>query len=118
MITPETWDQFRLLNHTEQAVTVDSDPGPLTTEQRKLYDVVTAQYVQELAGDDPRPLLHVDGVAGSGKTFTLLKTCARLQELVERSGKGNLVVRAAPTGVTAFNIVKWTLHSLFRLPVK
>jgi hypothetical protein len=30
--TPEDWDQFKLLNHTEQAVTVDSDPGPLNTE--------------------------------------------------------------------------------------
>jgi ATP-dependent DNA helicase PIF1 len=117
--TPEAWDQFKLLNHTGQAVTVNSDPGPLNTEQRKLYDVVTAQYVQELAGNDPRPLLlNVDGVAGSGKTFTLLKACARLQELAEWSGKGNPVVRAAPTGVAAFNIVGRTLHSLFRLPVK
>jgi ATP-dependent DNA helicase PIF1 len=119
LTTPEEWDQFKLLNHTEQAVTVDSDPGPLNTEQRKLYDVVTAQYVQELAGDDPRPLLlNVDGVAGSGKTFTLLKTCARLQEIADQSGRANPVVRAAPTGVAAFNIVGRTLHSLFRLPVK
>jgi ATP-dependent DNA helicase PIF1 len=118
-ITPEDWDQFKLLNHTEQAVTVDSDPSPLNTEQRKLYDVVTAQYIQELAGDGPQPLLlNVDGVAGSGKTFTLLKACARLQELAQRSGKGNPVVRAAPTGVAAFNIIGRTLHSLFRLPVK
>jgi hypothetical protein len=119
LTTPEDWDQFQLLNHTEQAVTVDSDPGPLNTEQRKLYDVVTAQYVQELAGNDPRALLlHVDGIAGSGKTFTLLKICARLQELAQQSGNSNPVVRAAPTGVAAFNIVGRTLHSLFRLPVK
>ena len=100
-------------------MTVDSDPGPLNPEQRKLYDVVTAQYVQELASNDPRPLLlNVDRVARSGKTFTLLKTCARLQELAEQSGKGNPVVHAAPTGVAAFNIVGRTLHSLFQLPVK
>jgi hypothetical protein len=117
--TPEDWDQFKLLNHTEQAVTVDSDPGTLNAEQRKLYDVVTAQYVQELTSDYPPPLLlNVDGVAGSGKTFTLLKACARLQELAQRSGRGNPVVRAAPTGVAAFNIIGKTLHSLFRLPVK
>jgi hypothetical protein len=99
--TVEAWDQFKLLNHIEQAVTVNSDPSPLNTEQRKLYDIVTAQYIQELANNDPlRPLLlNIDGVAGSGKTYTLLKTCARLQELAERSGKGNPVVRAAPTGV-------------------
>jgi hypothetical protein len=119
LTTPDAWDQFMLQNYTEQAVTVDSDPGPLNPEQRKLYDTVTAQYVQELAGNEPRALLlNVDGVAGSGKTFTLLKICAQLQELAQRSGKGNPVVRAAPTGVAAFNIVGRTLHSLFRLPVK
>jgi hypothetical protein len=120
MTTPEAWDQFKLLNCTEQAVTVDSDPSPLNPEQRKLYDIVTAQYIQELARNDPpQPLLlNIDGMAGSGKTFALLKTSARLQELAEQSGKGNPVVRAAPTGVAAFNIVGRTLHSLFRLPVK
>jgi ATP-dependent exoDNAse (exonuclease V) alpha subunit len=116
---PEAWDQFKLLNYTEQAVTVDSDPSPLNTEQRKLYDVVTAQYVQELASDDPLPLLlNVDGVAGSGKTFTVLKTCAQIQELAVEAGRGNPVFRAAPTGVAAFNIMGKTLHSLLRLPVK
>jgi len=100
-------------------VAVDLDPGPLNPEQRKLYDTMTAQYVQELAGNQPRALLlNVDGVAGSGKTFTVLKICAQLQELARQSGKGNPVVRAAPTGVAAFNIVGRTLHSLFRLPVK
>jgi ATP-dependent DNA helicase PIF1 len=116
----EDWEQFKFLHPTEQAVTVDADPSSLNTEQRKLYDIVAAQYVQELTSNDPpRPLLlNVDGVAGSGKTFALLKTCARLQELAEQSGKGNPVVRAAPTGVAAFNIIGKTLHSLFRLPIK
>lgn len=120
LTTLEDWDQFKFLNPVELAVTVDSDPGPLNAEQRKLYDVVTDQYIQELARDDPPSplLLNVDGVAGSGKTFALLKTCARLQELAQRSARGNPVVRAAPTGVAAFNIIGKTLHSLFRLPVK
>jgi hypothetical protein len=40
------------------------------------------RYMEELAGQHPpQLLLNVDGVAGSGKTFALLKTCARLQEL-------------------------------------
>lgn len=77
LTTPDAWDQFKLQNYTEQAVTVDLDPGPLNPEQRKLYDTVTAQYVQELAGNEPRALLlNVNGVAGSGKTFTVLKICA------------------------------------------
>jgi ATP-dependent exoDNAse (exonuclease V) alpha subunit len=62
--------------------------------------------------------LNVDGVAGSGKTFTLLKTCARIQELAEQAGKQNPVFRAAPTGIAAFNIIRKTLYSLLRLLVK
>jgi hypothetical protein len=42
MTTVEAWEQFKLFHHTEQVVTVDSDPSPLNTEQRKLYDIVTA----------------------------------------------------------------------------
>jgi ATP-dependent DNA helicase PIF1 len=119
LVEPDTWARFKCQHATDQAVTVTSDPGPLNLEQRKLYDIVTAQYARELAGNTLTPLLlNIDGVAGSGKTFTLLKLCARLQELAEEAGQSNPVVRAAPTGVAAFNIVGRTLHSLFRLPVK
>lgn len=100
---------------------MDSSPDPLNLEQRKLYDTVAGQYSQGLALDSPLPrqlLLNVDGVAGSGKTFTLLKTCALIQELAVEAGKQNPVFRAAPTGIAAFNIVGKTLHSLLRLPVK
>ena len=100
---------------------MDSSPLPLNLEQRKLYNTVVNQYSQELALDRPAPsqlLLNVDGVAGSGKTFTLLKTCARIQELALQAGNRNPVFRAAPTGIAAFNIIGKTLHSLLRLPVK
>jgi hypothetical protein len=62
--------------------------------------------------------LNVDGVAGSGKTYTLLKTCAWIQELAREAGKQNPVFRAAPIGIAAFNIIRKTLHSLLRLLVK
>jgi ATP-dependent exoDNAse (exonuclease V) alpha subunit len=120
-IPPEIWDQIKAENPIAQIVTIDSSPGPLNLEQRKLYDTVLDQYSQELALDMPLPsqlLLNVDGVAGSGKTFTLLKTCARIQELAREAGKQNPVFRAAPTGIAAFNIIGKTLHSLLRLPVK
>ena len=48
----------------------------------------------------------------------LLKICSRLQELASTAGRENLVFRAAPIGIAAFNIVGKTLHSLLRLPVK
>jgi ATP-dependent DNA helicase PIF1 len=120
-IFPNIWDQIKAENPIAQVVTMDSSPLPLNLEQRKLYDTVVDQYSQELALDMLLPsqlLLHVDGVAGSGKTFTLLKTCARVQELAKEAGKQNPVFRAAPTGIAAFNIVGKTLHSLLRLPVK
>jgi ATP-dependent exoDNAse (exonuclease V) alpha subunit len=102
-----------------QRIEMDSSPLPLNLEQMKLYNTMVCQYTQELALQSPSQLLlNVDGVAGSGKTFTLLKTCARIQELAQQAGKRNPVFRAAPTGIAAFNIVGKTLHSLLRLPVK
>ncbi|KID81125.1 ATP-dependent DNA helicase PIF1 [Metarhizium guizhouense ARSEF 977] len=120
-ISPDIWDQVKAENPIAQAVLMDSSPDPLNVEQRKLYDTVVSQYSEELTLNAPLPrqlLLNVDGVAGSGKTFTLLKICARIQELAVEAGKQNPVFRAAPTGIAAFNIVGKTLHSLLRLPVK
>jgi ATP-dependent DNA helicase PIF1 len=102
-------------------VTIDSLLLPLNLEQRKLYNTAVDQYSEELALSRPLPsqlLLHVDSIAGSGKTFTLLKTCARIQELAREAGKQNPVFRAAPTGIAVFNIIGKTLYSLLRLPVK
>src|SRR6266536_1723758 len=103
-------------------VEVDSLPTALNTEQRKLYDTIVNHYNQEISPQgcplQPLLLLNVDGVAGTGKTFTLLKACARIQEMATAAGKGNPVFRAAPTGIAAFNIIGKTLHSLLRLPVK
>ncbi|EFY94197.1 ATP-dependent DNA helicase PIF1 [Metarhizium robertsii ARSEF 23] len=120
-ISPDIWDQVKAENPIAQVVAMDPSPFPLNREQRMLYDAVVSQYSQELALDAPVPrqlLLNVDGVAGSGKTFTLLKTCARIQELALEAGRQNPVFRAAPTGIAAFNIIGKTLHSLLRLPVK
>jgi hypothetical protein len=119
-INSEDWSRLRAENPIEQAVDVDSSAGSLNLEQRKLYDIVVNQYTQELSGlrSPPPLLLNVDGVAGSGKTYTLLKICAQLQGLASQAGKQNPVFRAAPTGIAAYNITGKTLHSLLRLPVK
>jgi PIF1-like helicase len=119
-ILSEVWDQMKAENQTTQTVTMDSSPLPLNPEQRQLYDIAVDQYSRELASDilPPQLLLNVDGVAGSGKTFTLLKTCARLQELAAQVGRQSAVFRAAPTGIAAFNILGRTLHRLLKLPVK
>ena len=120
-IYPEIWAQIKAENPIEQLVSISCSPEQLNQEQRKLYNTVVDHYITELDLAQPQPrqlLLNVDGVAGSGKTFTLLKTCARLQELATEAGKENPVFRAAPTGIAAFNITGKTLHSLLRLPVR
>jgi hypothetical protein len=63
-------------------------------------------------------LLNINSIIGSGKTFTLLKTCIYIQELALQAGYHNPVFRAALTGVTAFNIIRYTLHGFLRLLVK
>jgi len=118
---PDVWDQIKAENPIELLVEVNSSPKPLNLEQRKLYDTIVAHYTNEINPGRRRPpqlLLNVDGVAGTRKTFALLKTCARIQEIATAAGKGNPVFRAAPTGIAAFNIIGKTLHSLLRLPVK
>jgi hypothetical protein len=122
-VLPGIWEQVKAENPTRQEVTdSDTSPDKLNAEQRKLYDLCVAQYTQELFHEldpeQPMPeqlLLNLDGVAGAGKTFALLKSSGRLREMSE---KLNPVFRAAPTGIAAFNIVGKTLHSLLRLPVK
>jgi ATP-dependent DNA helicase PIF1 len=116
----EDWGRLRAENPIEQAVDVSPSAESLNLEQRKLYDIVVNQYIQELS-DPALPqqlLLNVDGVAGSGKTYTLLKICAQLQDLALQARRQNPVFRAAPTGIAAYNIAGKTLHSLLRLPVR
>ena len=112
-INSEDWSRLRVENLIEQVVDIGSSAGSLNLEQRKLYDVVINQYTQELSSPvlPQQLLLNVDGVAGSGKTYTLLKICAQLQDLALQAGKQNPVFRAAPTGIAAYNITGKTLHS-------
>jgi ATP-dependent DNA helicase PIF1 len=121
-LCPDVWEQIKAENPIELLVDINSSPKPLNLEQRKLYDTIVTRYTDEINPGRLPPqrqlLLNVDGEAGMGKTFTLLKACARIQEIAIAAGKGNPVFRAAPTGISAFNIVGKTLHSLLRLPIK
>jgi len=122
VVVTDIWQQIKDENPiAAQVVMVDLSPDSLNPEQRKLYKTVVNQYTHEIALDTPCPsqlLLYVDGVAGSRKTFTLLKLCARIQELAHEARKQNPIFRAAPTGIAAFNIVGKTLYSLLHFPVK
>ena len=96
-----------------------NDPDTLQTAQRTCFDRVIDQYRQILAGEAPEQLfLHVDGSAGTGKSYLIDMISTHLFEMARNAGRGDPVLRGAPTGVAAFNIQGRTLHSLLYLPVR
>ena len=93
----------------------------LALKQRQAYDLVVNQALQHIRHradilTTPRPrqlLYHIDGRAGTGKSFTIHCISGQLQQQL----LVNPVQCAALTGVAAHGINGRTLHSLFRLPV-
>ena len=53
-----------------------------------------------------------------GKKIDLNDNLAHFAERAQSDDKRDPVVRAAPTGIAAYNISGRTLHSLLRLPVR
>lgn len=91
----------------------------LGLRQRQLYDLVIDQAKKRQARREnpfalaPEQLLyHADGKAGTGKSFTIKATSSTLEKTL-----GNVLLRAAPTGIAAHIIQGRTLHSLLRLPI-
>jgi PIF1-like helicase len=62
--------------------------------------------------------MHVDGSAGTGKSYLIHTVSAHLAERAHSDDKRDPLVRAAPTGIAARNISGRTLHSLLRLPLR
>src|SRR5436190_1389201 len=60
----------------------------------------------------------VDGEAGTGKSHLIGTLSKSLNEMAEAAGKPMPLVRAAPTGVAAFNINGRTTYTLLKLPVR
>jgi hypothetical protein len=109
-ICREVWEQTKAEIPIELRAEVNSSPEALNTEQRKLYDTIIAPYTKyyeiNLGGrPPPQLLLNVDGEAGTGKTFTPPKACAKVQEITTATRKSNPVLQTAPTGIAAFNII-------------
>ena len=90
----------------EHLFSTSADPQQLQGKQLQAYTLVREHAETEA----PPPLkMIVSGTAGTGKSYLI--HCLRLL-LKSR------VRVAAPTGVAAFNIEGYTLHSLLSLPVK
>lgn len=103
-------DDMKLLHPKEQPVEMTSlaNVELLNDKQRQVYNTVM-QHAE--AGSRKQLLLHVDGRAGTGKTFVFQVLSCHLER------NGFLVKRMAPTGVASHGIQVQTLHSPFRLPM-
>ena len=78
-------------------------------------------YRQVLLGDTPPPpplRINVDGEAGTGKSWVILQASTKLSQMALAAGKKDPVIQSAPIGVAVYNLLRRTLHSLFRLLVK
>ena len=89
-----------------QVATSTADPERLQGKQRLVYNAVRSHVQTE----DPEPLrMIVSGTAGTGKSFLIHCLKALLLDRLH-------VI--APTGVAAFNVGGFTLHSLLHLPTR
>ena len=92
------------LEYVPQPAATTADPERL---QLVAYNIVCDHFKMQ---DRATPLrLIISGTAGTGKSY--LVRCLKLLLA------GQLCI-TAPTGVAAFNVDGYTLHSLLRLPVK
>ena len=91
-----------------QSFTTSADPSHLQGKQLLAYSAVREH--SESSNPSQSPLrMVVSGTEGTGKSYLI--QCLKLLL------KDRLCV-AAPTGVAAFNVDGYTLHSLLSLPVK
>ena len=90
----------------QHVFTTTANPANLQGKQLQVYTTVQQHHTT----NSPPPLrMIVSGTAGTGKSYLI--HCLRL--LLQHQ-----VVVAAPTGVAAFNIDGYTLHSLLSVPTR
>lgn len=84
-----------------------ANPEMLQGKQRQAYEIV-CEHFEDRAHRQPLRMI-VSGTAGTGKSYLI--QCLKLL-------LGDRLCVCAPTGVAAFNVDGYTLHSLFSLPIK
>ena len=88
----------------------------LNAQQRSLFDDMVERYSLPLGILEPL-LLHIQGAAGTGKSFLLITLIDGVRYVIERrkisiSPEQPTVMVGAPTNNAAFNIGGKTIHSL------
>jgi hypothetical protein len=112
------WQDIRLQPLQQSHLLQTATPSSLQSAQHHIYDVVVGHYRQIQIGLSPPPLrINIDGEAGTGKSHLIAVLSATLHDIAMSNGKPSPLVRAAPTGVAAFNINGRTTYELLRLPV-
>ncbi|KAH7924255.1 hypothetical protein BV22DRAFT_1047590 [Leucogyrophana mollusca] len=92
---------------------LDVDPSCLLKDQRRAYDIIDWHLAETLAERNPPQLLmHIPGEGGVGKS----KTIQTITENFQARGVGDLLVKAAYTGIAASIIDGKTLHTVALIP--
>ena len=91
---------------SDHTFTTSADPRCLRGKQMQVYTIVQ----QHFRAHTPSPLnIVISGTAGTGKSYLIHCLRLLLQDRVQV---------ASPTGVAAYNVEGYTLHSLLGLPAK
>ena len=108
----------RIVDPVPNSLKEAGDPDQLNARQREVFDKLINAFNFNLLGE--QLLIHLDGVAGTGKSRVIELISRHLTYYASEKGysdPGNTVLRAASTGVAAHNISGSTLHSLLKLPI-
>ncbi|THZ67222.1 hypothetical protein D6C85_07811 [Aureobasidium pullulans] len=91
----------------------------LNREQQQAHHKVMQHFQALLNGAPNLPPFHVqiDGASGTGKTYLINVISFHMESLSKHMGRGNPVLRIAPTGGAACEITGNTIHSGLRIPV-
>ena len=93
--------------HVAQPVKVTADSKLLQGQQLKAFRIVE-EHFRAKSGKPPLRMI-ISGTAGTGKSYLI--------QCLKHLLTDHLCV-AAPTGVAAFNVDGYTLHSLLSLPIR
>lgn len=90
------------------------DISILNAGQCQVFDQIINHYLHPQV---TQLLMHLDGVAGSGKSILIDMISSHMAYYAAQHRHPDPVLQAASTGVAAYNIHSSTLHQLLSLPM-
>src|SRR5437868_1669108 len=80
----------------------------LNPKQRQIYNIVINTF--DTGEDVEQFLINIDDEGDSGESYVIKVLSSHLQQHANELGVRNPLIQAAPTGVAANNINRFTLH--------